>query len=96
MTRLIANKETNYVVGAWLVLMVLTGATWIVGGDHAFAGLSLRAAMISILVLTFAKIYVVGNAFMEMRDAAPWLARTFTIWCIALCTALSALYLWRA
>ncbi|MFE3001618.1 cytochrome C oxidase subunit IV family protein [Nocardia sp. NPDC059246] len=95
MTTLTANKNTNYVVGAWLVLMVLTAATWWVGADHAIAGFGRDAAMVSILVLTFAKIYVVGHAFMEMREAAPWLTRTFTAWCIALCAVLSAMYLLR-
>jgi hypothetical protein len=73
--------------------MVLTGATWWLGADHQVAGLGRRIAMVSILVLTFAKIYVVGHAFMELRDAASWLTRTFAVWCVGLCLVLSAMYL---
>lgn len=46
-----------------------------------------------ILVLTFAKIDVVGHAFMELHAAVPWLTRTFTMWCVILCLVLSAMYL---
>jgi hypothetical protein len=42
---------------------------------------------------TFAKIYVVGHAFMELREAATWLTRTFSTWCAALCLVLSVMYL---
>lgn len=85
--------HTAYVVGAWGVLMVLTAASWWVGADHGFAGLGKSIAMISILVLTFAKIFVVGHSFMELREAARWLTITFTAWCIVLCLVLSGLYL---
>jgi hypothetical protein len=92
-TRFSATRHTIYVVGAWVVLMALTAATWWLGADHRVAGLGRQIAMVSILVLTFAKIYVVGHAFMELREAASWLTRTFTVWCVALCLVLSAMYL---
>src|SRR5882757_5322416 len=91
--RSFAGKHTTYVVGAWVVLMALTAATWWLGADHEIAGLGRQIAMVSILVLTFAKIYVVGHAFMELRDAASWLTRTFTTWCVVLCLVLSMMYL---
>lgn len=91
--RALPTRHTTYVVGAWLVLMALTALTWWLGADHGVAGLGRRVAMVSILVLTFAKIYVVGYAFMELREAASWLTRTFTTWCVALCLVLSAMYL---
>ncbi len=78
-----------YTVGAWGVLMVLTGTLWWLGADHN-AG---DVAIISILVLTFGKIYVVGHAFMELRHAAAWLHRLFICWCIAVCVTLSIVYL---
>ena len=87
------NTHTVYVFGAWLVLMALTAASWWVGADHAISGMARDLAMISILVLTFAKIFVVGHSFMELREAAPWLMRAFSTWCVALCAVLSALYL---
>ena len=87
------NVHTAYVVGAWGVLMALTAASWWVGADHGFAGLGKNIAMISILVLTFAKIFVVGHSFMELREAARWLTIAFSTWCIVLCLVLSGLYL---
>jgi hypothetical protein len=89
------HSTTTYALGAWVVLMVLTGATWWIGADHDVAGLGRDISMISILVLTFAKIYVVGHAFMELREAAPWLHRTFIVWCVGLCLTLSIYYLHR-
>lgn len=88
-----ATRHTTYVLGAWVVLMALTAATWWLGADHGIVGLGRQIAMVSILVLTFAKIYVVGHAFMELREAASWLTRTFTTWCVVLCLVLSAMYL---
>ena len=87
------NTHTAYVCGAWVVLMVLTAASWWVGADHDAIGLGRNVSMISILVLTFAKIYVVGHSFMELREAAPWLTRTFSAWCVLLCLVLSGMYL---
>lgn len=89
------DRGTRYAIGAWVVLMVLTGATWWIGADHDVAGLGRSISMVSILVLTFAKIYVVGHAFMELREAAPWLHRTFLLWCVGLCLTLSTYYLYR-
>jgi cytochrome c oxidase subunit IV len=91
--KLAEKKTTAYVVGAWVVLMALTAASWWLGADHAFAGLGLDVSMIAILVLTFGKIGVVGHSFMEMREAAPWLSRTFFAWCLVMCVILSAIYL---
>jgi heme/copper-type cytochrome/quinol oxidase subunit 4 len=92
---LIDEKKTHtaYVCGAWFVLMVLTATSWWVGADHRSASLSRNLAMVSILILTFAKIYVVGHAFMELRESARWLKWTFTAWCVVLCAILSAMFL---
>lgn len=87
------RREATYTVGAWGVLMLFTATLWWLGSDHDVAGLGSNFAMISILVLTFGKIYLVGHAFMEMRHAAAWLHRTFASWCCSLCAALTVLYL---
>lgn len=87
------KKHTVYTIGAWGVLMVLTAASWLLGGDHKLPGLAHRDAAITILVITFAKVYVVGNAFMELREAAAWLTRIFAAWCVVLCLVLCAMYL---
>jgi hypothetical protein len=93
MTIIIDDKHITYVIGAWTVLMILTAASWWLGADHAAAGLGLNICMISILVLTFGKIAVVGHSFMELREAAPWLQRTFFGWCLTTCVVLSVMYL---
>ncbi|MCV7099884.1 cytochrome C oxidase subunit IV family protein [Mycobacterium palustre] len=93
MTTVTVDKHKAYVVGAWGVLMVLTAVSWWLGSDHDMAGLGRDFAMISILLVTIAKIYVVGHAFMELREAAPWLQNLFRGWCLALCTTLCVLYL---
>jgi hypothetical protein len=93
MTATSQNKSTVHVVGAWGVLMVLTAASWWMGADHGVAGLGFDIIAVSILVLTFGKIAVVGHSFMELREAAPWLKRTFFGWCAATCVVLSAMYL---
>ena len=93
MTTISENKNRAYVVGAWFVLMVLTAASWWLGADHDLAGLGRNVSMITILVLTFGKIAVVGHSFMELREAAPWASRTFFGWCLVMCTVLGALYL---
>jgi Prokaryotic Cytochrome C oxidase subunit IV len=73
--------------------VLLTMCTWWLGSEHDIAGLGQKLSVTTILVLTFAKVYVVGNAFMELREAARWLVLTFTIWCIALCAVLTGMYL---
>jgi len=93
MTTLTNTKNITYVIVAWVVLMVLTAASWWLGAEHDLAGLGRALSMITILVLTFAKIGVVGHSFMEMRESAPWLTRTFFGWCLVMCVALSVMYL---
>jgi hypothetical protein len=87
------DKHKAYVIGAWCVLMGLTAVSGWLGADHDMAGLGASFAMVSILVVTFAKIFVVGHTFMELREAAPWLKNLFLGWCVVLCITLSAMYL---
>lgn len=93
MTTMTIDKHRSYVFGAWFVLMLLTAVSWWLGADHEMAGLGKDFAMVSILVVTFVKIYVVGHAFMELREAAPWLQNLFRAWSFVLCIALIAMYL---
>jgi Prokaryotic Cytochrome C oxidase subunit IV len=85
--------HTRHIVGAWALLMAFTLCTWRLGASHGVLGLGRQVSMVSILVLTFAKVYVVGHSFMELRQSARWLVLTFTTWCIGLCAALSLMYL---
>lgn len=93
MTTTTFDKHKTYVVGAWGALVVLTAISWWLGADHEVAGLGTRFAAISILVVTFAKIYVVGHSFMELREAARWLQYAFKAWCAVVCITLCILYL---
>jgi hypothetical protein len=88
-----STRHTNYVLGAWAVLMALTAASWWLGADHEIGNLGRDFSIIGILVLTFMKAFVVGHSFMELREAAPWLVRTFTAWCVCVCLTLCVMYL---
>jgi Prokaryotic Cytochrome C oxidase subunit IV len=88
-----STAHTRYIIGAWSLLMAFTLCTWRLGASHDVPGLGRQVSMVSILVLTFAKVFVVGHSFMELRQAARWLVITFTTWCLGLCTVLSLMYL---
>lgn len=81
-----------HVIGAWGLLMALTAVSWRLGADHDITGLGRDFAMISILVVTFTKIYIVGYSFMEIREAKRWLQNLFRVWCLAVGCTLCILY----
>ena len=87
------SSHSRYIIGAWALLMAFTACTWRLGAGHDVLGLGRQVSIVTILVLTFAKVYVVGHSFMELRQAARWLVTTFTVWCIGLCAVLSGMYL---
>ena len=93
MNTLKPTLHTGYIIGAWAVLMVLTAASWWAGIESTTIGFGHQAIMVGILVLTFAKIFVVGHSFMELRLASSWLVRLFSVWCVAVCIVLSTMYL---
>lgn len=93
LTAAVKLDHVRYTVAAWAVLVALTMASWWIGVDHDIAGLGRRVSMVSLLVLTFAKAFVIGHAFMEHREAARWLRVTFDAWCVGLCLVLSLMYL---
>ena len=93
MSSLLKSHHAAHIFAAWGVLMALTAASWWVGADHSVAGMSTTVAMVSLLLLTFSKIYVVGHSFMELREASPWLVRLFSGWCAGLCAVLTGMYL---
>jgi hypothetical protein len=88
-----SDSHSKRVIGAWGVLMALTAATWWVGTEHDVAGLGREFSTVCVLVLSFAKIYVIGNTFMELRESARWLNLAFTSWCIGVCLTLIVMYL---
>lgn len=56
-------------------------------------GIDYRISTVLVLVVTLVKVYLVGMNFMELRAAPAWLRSTFTAICVAVCTALAAIYL---
>jgi hypothetical protein len=60
---------------AWAILALATVASLVVGTDH---GLHDRDAVaVALLVVAFAKVFVVGRHFMELHVAAVPLRRAF-------------------
>jgi uncharacterized membrane protein len=93
-TTLVRNPVTSvrYIAGAWLVVMALTLLSWSFSNDHALGALGVNAIDTAILLVTFAKMFVIAHAFMEQRHAARWLRPSFAGWYVLVCAALMALY----
>lgn len=72
----------------WSMLIVATCITWWLGDRHAVGGW----AIATIIALGFAKIYLVGTEFMELRHAPALLRAAFTAWIgiVGACSAVLA------
>jgi caa(3)-type oxidase subunit IV len=69
----------NDAVGVvWLVLFAATIASWFLGADHGLG--EGDAAIVAVLVIGFAKAWVVANWFMELRTAPRLLRACFNGW----------------
>jgi caa(3)-type oxidase subunit IV len=76
---------------AWLVLLILTVATWELGA-HGLASTQEPASLVIIVVAIF-KVRLIGLYFMELRDA-PWSLRgVFEGYCVILLVLLSTMFL---
>ena len=67
---------------AWLVLVVATAASVVLGTDHGVHDPDALAALV--LAIAFAKVHLVGRQFMELGHAAPVLRRLVDAWVIVL------------
>lgn len=76
--------EPAYAV--WLCLVAATGLSWWLGADHGIA--DRQAATAVILAISFTKIWLVSQWFMELRHAPPGLRLTFNAWILTVGTAL--------
>lgn len=78
---------------AWLILMVATGLGWWLGqaGKTGAQGMALATA--GVIVVAFAKVWIVGFQFMELRHAPRWLRHAFDTWIIAVSVVLLVIYL---
>lgn len=77
----------------WFTLIVATIASWTLGGGHK---LSSNYVAISIIVISFAKVHLVGQYFMELRRAPRGLVAIFGTWNVAVAALLSGLYLFAS
>ncbi len=75
---------------SWLLLVVATLASWLVGAEH---GTGSTAAVV-VLAIAAVKIRLVGLDFMELRHAPVPLRAAFEGYCVALWAVLSGLFLW--
>jgi Prokaryotic Cytochrome C oxidase subunit IV len=74
---------------AWLALMGATLVSWYLGDGHGAP----QHATVMVIAVAFAKVYLVGHSFMELRDAAMPLRRVFGGWVLIVGLALIAMYL---
>ncbi|WP_181781129.1 cytochrome C oxidase subunit IV family protein [Pseudonocardia pini] len=65
---------------AWLLLVAVTVLSWYLGGGSADRLGPLTASVV--LVFAFAKTWVVGREFMELRSAPRPLRRAFDAWVV--------------
>lgn len=77
------NTALRWTLTSWLGLVGLTVVSWWLGFEHGADGMWFIAAL---MVLAFAKVFLVGYTFMEVRTAPPILRQVFAWWCGAACT----------
>jgi hypothetical protein len=65
----------------------LTVISWWLGFEHGSDSLWIIAAL---MVLAYAKVFLVGQSFMEVRTAPPMLQQIFTWWCVGACVVVIA------
>jgi hypothetical protein len=90
MSQLFAEKQTRRALVVWVVLVAATIVSWTVGANH---GIDYRFSTALVLVVTFAKVNLVGMNFMELREAVLPLRAIFNGFCIVVCAGLIAMYL---
>ncbi|SNB90450.1 Cytochrome C oxidase subunit IV [Streptomyces sp. PgraA7] len=76
---------------AWAALMALTTLSWQLAGD-GHAGMGTQASTVTLFVLAFGKVLIVGYIFMDLRWAPRTLHIVFSCWCAVICAALLILY----
>lgn len=82
----------NDAVGVvWLVLFAATIASWFLGADHGLG--EGDGAVVAVLVIGFAKSWVVGNWFMELRTAPRLLRACFDGWLVVTGITVIAMFL---
>lgn len=73
----------------WALLTIATCVTWWLGAGHGAGDL----AILSLIAIAFAKVYLIGSEFMELRGAPVVLRAIFTIWTVVVALGASTLAL---
>jgi Prokaryotic Cytochrome C oxidase subunit IV len=73
-------------------LVIATCVTWWLGSGHGLSGGALRFAVGVTIVIAFAKIYFIGQDFMELRHAPTALRAAFAAWVLVISVAAVGLY----
>jgi hypothetical protein len=79
---------------AWAVLMLATVISWALGTRHGLVVHDARFAAIGVLTIAFAKVYLVGRHFMELREAPRSLVLSFNGLVASTFAIVVGLYLW--
>ncbi|WP_250907677.1 cytochrome C oxidase subunit IV family protein [Nonomuraea sp. NEAU-A123] len=69
--------------------MGATATSWYLGDGHG----TRQLATVVVLVLAFAKVYLVGRYFMELREAPRALHLLFGGWTVVVCAILIAMFI---
>ncbi len=73
------------------ILVIATLISYSVGAEHGVD--NNRVATVLVLTIAFAKAYMVGLYFQELRHAPLWLRTLFRGWCLVGWTAVVGIYL---
>jgi len=76
----------------WIVLMTATCATWWLGTGHA-GHRGANWEVLSLILVAWVKIHLVGYEFMELRGAPLALRAAFSVWTAAVGTVTAVLAL---
>lgn len=79
MTDLLKSRETL----VWLVLMFITGVSWLLGANHNLIGGDSRYGALVLMLLAFFKVRLVIMNFMEIRHANLGLRLACEAWVLA-------------
>jgi hypothetical protein len=79
--------------GIWLILVLATTLSAVLGTDHGISGGGHRAASVVILVVALFKVRLVGLYFMDLRSAPGILRALLEGYCVVVCALLVCLFL---
>jgi hypothetical protein len=68
-------------------LVIATCVAWWLGSESSLTGGGLRVAATLTILIAFAKVYLIGREFMELRCAPVLLRTVFNLWVGAVAVA---------